>query len=99
MKHPPQPAPSSPPSPGEEEEVHRALLSLVEELQAVDWYGRRVAECKDEALREVLSHNQHEEIEHAMMLLEWLRLKHPVFAAQARARLFTDGVPRERAPS
>ena len=60
--------------------LHRALVSLREELEAVDWYQQRAEACSDAELREVLTHNKNEEIEHAMMTLEWLRRNHPVFA-------------------
>jgi ferritin-like protein len=54
-------------------DVHRALRSLIEELEAVDWYHQRVALCEDDELRAVLAHNRDEEIEHACMTLEWVR--------------------------
>jgi uncharacterized protein len=60
---------------------HRALVSLREELEAVDWYQQRAEACSDAELRAVLIHNKKEEIEHAMMTLEWLRRKDPTFAA------------------
>jgi ferritin-like protein len=53
--------------------MHRALVSLREELEAVDWYQQRAEACSDAELRAVLTHNKNEEIEHAMMTLEWLR--------------------------
>lgn len=59
---------------------HRALVSLQEELEAVDWYQQRVDACTDDELRAVLAHNRDEEVEHAMMTLEWLRRRNPVFA-------------------
>lgn len=60
--------------------LHRAVVTLIEELEAVDWYQQRVDACTDEELRAVLAHNRDEEIEHAMMTLEWLRRNNPVFA-------------------
>jgi ferritin-like protein len=60
--------------------LHRALVSLREELEAVDWYQQRAEACSDEALKAVLLHNKNEEIEHAMMTLEWLRRNDAVFA-------------------
>ena len=54
-------------------EIHRALVSLREELEAVDWYRQRADACRDGQLRGVLLHNMREEIERACMLLEWLR--------------------------
>ena len=59
---------------------HRAIVSLKEELDAVDWYQQRAEACTDDELRAVLLHNKNEEIEHAMMTLEWLRRKDPVVA-------------------
>lgn len=60
---------------------HRAIVSLREELEAVDWYQQRAEACTDAELKAVLIHNKNEEIEHAMMTLEWLRRKDPVFAS------------------
>lgn len=64
----------------ETKNLHRALVSLQEELEAVDWYQQRVDACGDDELRAVLAHNRDEEVEHAMMTLEWLRRRNPVFA-------------------
>ena len=64
----------------ETKNTHRAIVSLMEELEAVDWYQQRAEACTDDALRAVLTHNKNEEIEHAMMVLEWLRRTNPVFA-------------------
>lgn len=61
--------------------LHRAIVSLKEELEAVDWYQQRAEASSDPELRAVLLHNKDEEIEHAMMTLEWLRRNDPVFAA------------------
>ena len=72
-------------------DLHRALASLQEELEAVDWYQQRVDATSDPALKEVLAHNRDEEIEHAAMVLEWLRRNHPVFDEQLRTYLFTTG--------
>jgi ferritin-like protein len=71
-------------------DMHRALKSLQEEIEAVDWYNQRQSLCADEALRRVLIHNRDEEIEHACMALEWLRRKDPVWAEQLRTYLFTE---------
>jgi ferritin-like protein len=60
-------------------DMHRAIVSLVEELEAIDWYQQRAEACTDQALRDVLLHNKNEEIEHAMMNLEWLRRNDPDF--------------------
>lgn len=72
-------------------DLHRALQSLMEELEAVDWYQQRVDATKDEELAAILAHNRDEEIEHAMMVLEWIRRKNPRFDQNARTYLFTKG--------
>ena len=54
-------------------DMHRAIVSLMEELEAVDWYNQRVDACKDEELKAILAHNRDEEKEHAAMVLEWIR--------------------------
>ena len=63
----------------ETKDIHRAIVSLMEELEAVDWYQQRAEACSDDELRSVLTHNKNEEIEHAMMVLEWIRRQQPVF--------------------
>jgi ferritin-like protein len=70
---------------------HRAIVSLMEELEAVDWYDQRVAATTDDSLAEVLAHNRDEEKEHAAMTLEWLRRKDPVLDRNLRLYLFTEG--------
>ena len=75
----------------ETREMHRAISSLMEELEAVDWYQQRVDATKDEALKAILGHNRDEEIEHAMMVLEWIRRRNPKFDAHATTYLFTKG--------
>ena len=76
--------------PEEARDVHRALASLREEIEAVDWYHQRVVRCTDPALREVLAHNRDEEMEHASMILEWLRRNMPGWDAMLRAYLFRE---------
>jgi ferritin-like protein len=71
------------------QEVHRALASLIEELEAVDWYNQRVDVTKDENLKAILAHNRDEEMEHAAMALEWLRRKMPRLDEELRTYLFT----------
>lgn len=71
--------------------MHRALVSLMEELEAVDWYQQRADVSSDEELRSILVHNKHEEMEHAAMTLEWIRRRSPEFDKQLRAYLFTEG--------
>lgn len=72
-------------------DMHRALTSLVEELEAVDWYNQRADVTGDAALKAILLHNRDEEIEHATMALEWIRRQMPKFDADLRTYLFTTG--------
>jgi ferritin-like protein len=69
----------------------RAVKSVQEELEAVDWYNQRAQATKDEQLRRILEHNRDEEIEHAMMGLEYLRRISPVFEKHMRTYLFSEG--------
>lgn len=71
-------------------DMHRAIVSLMEELEAVDWYNQRVDACKDPELKAILEHNRDEEKEHASMVLEWIRRKDPSFSKQLKDYLFTD---------
>ncbi len=71
--------------------MHRAIVSLMEELEAVDWYQQRAEACNDEELRGVLVHNKNEEIEHAMMNLEWIRRHSDVFDANIKTYLNAKG--------
>ncbi|AGA32038.1 hypothetical protein TVNIR_0330 [Thioalkalivibrio nitratireducens DSM 14787] len=68
---------------------HRAITSLMEELEAVDWYDQRIDAATDGSLRAILIHNRDEEKEHAAMLLEWLRRKDPKFDEYFRRYLFS----------
>jgi ferritin-like protein len=70
-------------------ERHRALVSIQEELEAVDWYDQRVDASGDAELKAVLAHNRDEEKEHAAMTLEWLRRHDPVLDRHLRTYLFT----------
>ncbi|OHV36365.1 MULTISPECIES: encapsulin-associated ferritin-like protein [Pseudofrankia] len=70
---------------------HRAIVSLMEELEAVDWYDQRVSAATDPELAEILAHNRDEEKEHAAMTLEWLRRQDAVLDQQLRTYLFADG--------
>src|SRR5688572_6433534 len=72
-------------------DMHRAIESLMEELEAVDWYNQRVDACEDEELRKILIHNRDEVKEHAVMVLEWIRRKDGFLDAQLRKRLFQEG--------
>jgi ferritin-like protein len=69
----------------------RAIKSVQEELEAVDWYNQRAEATSDEQLRRILEHNRDEEIEHAIMSLEWLRRTSPKFDEHMRTYLFTEG--------
>jgi uncharacterized protein len=72
-------------------DMHRALVSIQEELEAVDWYAQRAAVCADGELKDILLHNRDEEVEHALMLIEWLRRKDPVFARMAATYISSEG--------
>lgn len=74
----------------ETRDMHRAVESLMEELEAVDWYNQRVDACHDEQLKSILAHNRDEEKEHAAMTLEWIRRRDPVFDKYLKEFLFTD---------
>jgi hypothetical protein len=80
-------------------DMHRAIVSLMEELEAIDWYQQRMDATEDADLREILRHNRDEEKEHAAMVLEWIRRQDPAFDATLREYLFTEGsiVAREGA--
>ena len=81
------------------QELHRGIVSLIEELEAIDWYQQRADACTDDELRGVLLHHRNEEIEHAMMNLEWLRRNSPEIDVRARTYLFTRGAnPGDRGP-
>jgi ferritin-like protein len=71
-------------------DMHRAIVSLMEELEAVDWYQQRVDACADPDLKAILAHNRNEEKEHAAMVLEWIRRHDPKFDKELRDYLFTD---------
>jgi len=70
--------------------LHNAITSLVEELEAVDWYRQRADDTEDAALREILLHNMREEMEHASMVLEWIRRHNSDFAGHLKTYLFTE---------
>jgi len=71
-------------------DMHRAIESLKEELEAVDWYQQRVDVCEDDELRAILAHNRDEEKEHAAMVLEWIRRADSIFAKELKDYLFTE---------
>lgn len=74
----------------ETRDMHRAITSLMEELEAIDWYNQRVDATKNEELKEILVHNRDEEKEHAAMILEWIRRQDPSFDKELKDYLFTD---------
>ena len=69
--------------------MHRAMVSLMEKLEAVDWYNQRAHACQDAELKAILEHNRDEETEHASMVLEWIRRKDPTFSRELKDYLFT----------
>ena len=71
-------------------------MSLEEELEAIDWYQQRVDATEDPELRQILEHNREEEVEHAAMVLEWIRRHDAIFAAKLETYLFTEGSIIER---
>ena len=70
-------------------DMHRAIKSLMAELEAIDWYNQRVDVCKDEELKAILAHNRDEEKEHASMLIEWIRRNDPLMSKELKDYLFT----------
>lgn len=74
----------------ETRDMHRAVTSLMEEFEAIDWYNQRVDACKDRELAAILKHNRDEEKEHAAMVLEWIRRRDPKLDSELRDYLFTD---------
>jgi hypothetical protein len=71
--------------------MHQAITSIIEELEAIDWYRQRADDCEDEELRSILLHNMREEMEHAAMALEWLRRNNESMDKYLREFLFSDG--------
>jgi len=74
----------------ETRDMHRAIVSLMEELEAVDWYNQRADACKDPELKTILEHNRDEEKEHASMVMEWIRRRDSRFSKQMKDYLFTE---------
>lgn len=72
-------------------DMHRAITSLMEELEAVDWYNQRVDAATDPELKKILAHNRDEEKEHAAMVLEWIRRRDPKMDKELRDALFKEG--------
>lgn len=77
-------------------DMHRAIVSLMEELEAVDWYNQRVDACKDPQLKAILIHNRDEEKEHAAMVLEWIRRQDSTLDKELKEYLFTTTEIRDR---
>ena len=75
----------------ETRDMHRAVVSLMEELEAIDWYNQRADACKDPELRAILAHNRDEEKEHAAMVLEWIRRHDPVLSKEMKEYLLSKG--------
>jgi hypothetical protein len=72
-------------------DLHRAIVSLMEELEAIDWYQQRMDATEDAELREILRHNRDEEKEHAAMVLEWIRRRDSGFSGVLKTYLFSEG--------
>jgi ferritin-like protein len=70
--------------------MHRAIVSLMEELEAIDWYNQRANACKDPELRAILAHNRDEEKEHAAMVLEWIRRHDARLSNELKEYLFSN---------
>lgn len=77
--------------PEEERDYHRAMVSMIEEFQAIDWYHQRATATKDKELRGILEHNRDEEKEHASMLLEWLRRRDEALSKELKAYIDSEG--------
>lgn len=74
----------------ETRDMHRALTSFIEELEAVTWYNQRADACRDDELRKILQHNSDEEKEHAAMLLEWIRRHDATFDKELHNYFFSE---------
>jgi len=72
-------------------DYHRAIVSMIEEFQAIDWYHQRAVVTKDMELRAILEHNRDEEKEHAAMLLEWLRRRDEALSKELKEYMFAEG--------
>ena len=72
-------------------DLHRAIVSLMEEFEAIDWYQQRIDAAEDTGLKAILAHNRDEEKEHAAMLLEWIRRSDPILDGALREYLFSEG--------
>ena len=72
-------------------DMHRAFVSAIEELEAIDWYQQRADACGDEDLRRILLHNKKEEVEHFLITLEWIRRRNPYLSNEMKKYLFSEG--------
>lgn len=72
-------------------DFHRAIVSMIEEYQAIDWYHQRIVTTTDRELAAILTHNRDEEKEHAAMLLEWMRRRDEALSDELKRYLFTEG--------
>ena len=79
-------------------ERHRAWISAIEELEAIDWYDQRIDATTDEQLKTILAHNRDEEKEHAAMLIAWLAERDAIFAAELKAKLASEPGETSEAP-
>src|SRR6056297_1313993 len=77
--------------PEEAKEYHRIIKSVIEELEAIDWYNQRAVATSDPTVKAIVEHNRDEEIEHACMGLEWIRRRNPVWDENMREFFFTQG--------
>lgn len=71
-------------------DMHKAIVSLMEELEAIDWYNQRIDACQNEDLSAILAHNRDEEKEHAAMILEWIRRQDQTLDRELKDYLFTN---------
>lgn len=71
-------------------DMHRAIVSLMEELEAVDWYNQRAEASADAELQAIIEHNRDEEKEHAAMLVEWIRRHDARLSKELTEYLFTE---------
>jgi hypothetical protein len=74
----------------ETRDMHRAIVSLMEELEAIDLYNQRADICMDAELKTIIEHNRDEEKEHAAMILEWIQRNDPMFSEKLKNYLFTE---------
>lgn len=72
------------------QDLHRAWMSLKEEIEAMDWYQQRIDATDNKELKDILAHNRDEEKEHAAMLMEWIRRNDAEFAKEMKDYLFTE---------